>query len=82
MGATRLDDMVDAVGGVEYICVLCGSVWSSADYEWGGCARSLPGAATPRCDWSCPSCGGVVVEYARHPALAVGAEHILERTHA
>lgn len=79
MGAMRADD---TIGAVEYICVLCGSVWSSADYEWGGCARALSSPATPRRDWSCPSCGGVVVEHARRPALAAGAKHALGRTHA
>jgi rubredoxin len=50
-----------------YMCVLCGSVYSSRDYHWGSCGGTGDGSKASRCDWSCPVCGGVVVEYARVP---------------
>lgn len=65
----------------EYICVLCGSVWSSDDYRWGACVDVAPGSIVRRCDWSCPQCGGVVVEYARRPARVDQGESALERPH-
>jgi hypothetical protein len=51
-----------------YICVLCGSVFSSREYHWGACEENESRAKAPCSDWSCPTCGGVVVEYARVPA--------------
>jgi hypothetical protein len=60
-----LNDARDAY--TAYICVLCGSVFNSRDYRWGACGEN-EGAVEAQCnDWSCPVCGGVVVEYARVP---------------
>jgi len=71
--------MVGEIGEAvtEYICVLCGSALSSADYTWGPCADARPGSSGRRCDWSCPQCGGVVVEYARGRTLTSKGESIL-----
>jgi hypothetical protein len=66
----------------EYICVLCGSVWNSEEYHWGTCADVSAGSVVRRCDWSCPQCGGVVVEYARRPARMSEGESALARPHA
>jgi DNA-directed RNA polymerase subunit RPC12/RpoP len=51
-----------------YICVLCGNVFSSTEYRWGACEGNETAANEPCNNWSCPTCGGVVVEYARVPA--------------
>jgi rubredoxin len=50
----------------EYKCVLCGSVFDSSEYRWGAREEKEIGAGGCN-DWSCPVCGGVVVEYARVP---------------
>ena len=65
----------------EYICVLCGSVWNSDDYSWGACADVRSGSLVRRCDWSCPQCGGVVVECARRMAPAYAEESAAARPH-
>jgi len=65
----------------EYICVLCGSIWTSEDYTWGACTEVRSGSVVRRCDWSCPQCGGVVVEYARNKAGAYAGEQTLAGTH-
>jgi len=63
-GVTKiLNDMKDAYAS--YICVLCGSVFSSRDYRWGACEENEARTNVSCSDWSCPVCGGVVVEYAR-----------------
>jgi DNA-directed RNA polymerase subunit RPC12/RpoP len=60
MGITS---MLDRARDVEtaYLCVLCGNIFASHEYHWGG-RRESDGEA-PR-NWSCPFCVGVVVEYA------------------
>ncbi len=60
-----LNDVKDAY--TAYICVLCGNVFSSREYHWGACEGNEAGANEPCDNWSCPVCGGVVVEYARVP---------------
>jgi len=50
-----------------YICVLCGSVFNSREYHWGAGEGNETGANARGSNWSCPVCGGVVVEYARVP---------------
>ncbi|HVO77084.1 MAG TPA: hypothetical protein VMT60_03780 [Candidatus Bathyarchaeia archaeon] len=68
-------------GGTEYICVLCGSIWTSDEYNWGKCTEVRSGSIA-RCDWSCPQCGGVVVEYARHARPVYEVESIPVGPHA
>lgn len=64
--ATRiLNEARDAY--TAYICILCGSVFNSKEYRWGACWANEGSAEAPCNDWSCPICGGVVVEYARVP---------------
>jgi hypothetical protein len=60
-----LNDARDAY--TAYICVLCGSVFNSSEYRWGACEEDERAAGAPCNNWSCPVCGGVVVEYARVP---------------
>jgi hypothetical protein len=51
-----------------YICVLCGTVFNSREYHWGACEEHELAANASCRNWSCPVCGGVVVEYARIPS--------------
>jgi hypothetical protein len=63
--AKILNEVKDAY--TAYICVLCGSAFNSREYNWGACEGHEPAASAQCNNWSCPVCGGVVVEYARVP---------------
>ena len=45
----------------------CAAAYQLENYRWGACQENEAEAGVPMKNWSCPVCGGVVVEYARVP---------------